>query len=100
MPQHKGFEPFTRMWTVKWKTINQSGLIPAGTLIARPRIRIFGSQAEADAFYSGLIAASAPTVGHPAPGTISAPFEENFFNKKSFITVFVNEKTDELIISS
>jgi hypothetical protein len=65
--------------------------LPAGTLFSRPRSAVFKTQADADAFYSGLVSQEAPTVGHPAPGTIQRPFEENFFNRKDFVLTFVNE---------
>ena len=79
MPQPKGHEPFSRFWTVNYKVIFKLGQdLPKGYLFSRPRSVLFKSQEDV-------------VEGHPAPGTIQAPFEENFFNKKDFVLTFVNE---------
>jgi hypothetical protein len=92
MPQPKGHEPFSRFWTVNYKVIYKLGnSLPSGYLFSRPRSVVFKSQADADAFYAGLKSQESVTEGHPAPGTIQTPFEENFFNKKDFVLTFVNE---------
>ena len=92
MPQPKGHEPFSRFWTVNYKVIFKLGQdLPKGYLFSRPRSVLFKSQADAEAFYAGLKSQEDVVEGHPAPGTIQAPFEENFFNKKDFVLTFVNE---------
>ena len=100
MPQAKGVEPFSRLWTVTYKVVNQSHAIAEGQLINRPRTVVFVSKEAADAFYAGLIANQGTTAGHPANGTIQAPFVEKFFNRKTFITAFVNEHVAMVQISS
>jgi hypothetical protein len=100
MPQPKGHEPFSRFWTVNYNVIFQSGGISAGTFLSRPRSVIFKTKADADAFYASLKSAEAVTVGHPAPGTVQAPFVEQFFNKKNFVLTFVNEHVAYVRVSS
>jgi len=100
MPQPKGVEPYSRYWTVAWRANVASHAITEGQLISRPRAAVFGTKAEADAFYAGLISAAAIAAGHPAPGTILQPLLEKFFNRKSFVTVFVNEHIESMYTSS
>ena len=100
MGQPKGHEPFSRFWTVNYKVIYQSAAVAAGTLQSRPRSEIFKTKADADAFFDALKSAEASTVGHPAPGTIQAPFEEDFRNKKDFVLTFVNEHVAFVRVSS
>jgi hypothetical protein len=100
MPQPKGHSPFSRFWTVNYKVIFKSAAIPADTLLARPRSEIFLTKSDAQAFYDGLKSQEASTVGHPAPGTIQAPFEEDFRNAKTFVQTFVNEHVAFVRVSS
>jgi len=100
MPQPKGHEPFSRFWTVNYNVIFQSGAIAAGTFLSRPRSVMFKTKADADAFHDALISLAKLQAGSPAPGTIQAPFEEDFFNKKDFVLTFVNEHVAFVRVSS
>lgn len=100
MPQPKGFEPFTRIYTVTWNVLVRAGSAPAGSIISRPRIRILTDKAEADAFYQSLVDSAKFAAGYPQDGSISKPLLEKFYNKKTFISTFTNEKCDQLQISS
>ena len=100
MPQPKGHEPFSRFWTVNYKVIYQSGAIPAGTFLQRPRSEIFKTKADADAFHDALISQAKVQAGSPAPGTIQTPFEEDFRNSKNFVLTFVNEHVAFVRVSS
>jgi hypothetical protein len=100
MPQPKGFEPFTRTYTVTWNVLVKAGSAPAGSIISRPRIQIFTSKADADAWYDSLNATAKYAAGYPQAGSISAPLLEKFYNKKTFIYQFLNGKFDQLLVSS
>jgi hypothetical protein len=100
MPQHKGVEPFSRFWTTRYSIVYQTSGIPAGTKFYRPRVAIWGSKADADAFFDALKSRESTDVGHPAPGTIQTPFLENYFNKKAFIITFVNEHAEMVYVGS
>lgn len=96
MPAHKGVEPFSRFWTVNYSVIRVSARIEAGTALTRNRLRVFGNKDDADAFYQSLLDTAKVAEGYPAPGTIFRPFLEKFYNRKDFITVFINEHADEV----
>jgi hypothetical protein len=100
MPQPKGHSPFSRFWTVNYKVIYESAAISAGTFLARPRSVLFKTKADADAFHDALISAAKVSAGAPAPGTIQAPFEEDFRNSKDFVLTFVNEHVAFVRVSS
>jgi hypothetical protein len=100
MPQPKGYEPFCRIWTVRYRVIVQVHAIAEGTFLSRPRIRILQRADDADAYYQALLAEAQVAAGYPAPGTIQQPFLEKFYNKRSFIQTFVQEHCDMLNTSS
>lgn len=100
MPQPKGYEPFTRIWTLNYKVIVQVHAIAEGTFLSRPRTLIYTSLEDAQITAQSLNSLAKVQAGYPAPGTIQQPFVEKFYNKRSFIKTFVQEHCDMLNTSS
>jgi hypothetical protein len=96
MPAHKGVEPFSRFWTLQWRVVSTFDGSTAAKSPARnnrPRMAIFGSEAEANAAHDELLNNLGFTAGKVAHGTVDqvqlAIFRNRKFNVEQFIGGFI-----------
>jgi hypothetical protein len=100
MPQPKGYEPYTRIWTINYRVIVQSHAIAEGTFLSRPRVLIYTDVESAQATYQSLVQTAQVKAGYPAPGTIQQPFLETYRNSRVNLRTFIQEHCDMLNTSS
>jgi hypothetical protein len=100
MPQPKGYEPFTRIWTIRYGVIVQVHAIAEGTFLQRPRVLIYTDAESANYTYQSLVQLAQVKAGYPAPGTIQQPFMEIYRNSRANLKTFISEHVSMVQTSS
>jgi hypothetical protein len=97
MPRPKGFEPFSRLYVVRWGVLGSQKWSPNtnGDFFTHPRVAVFPTRGAADSQiatlnslvgYGPLRVRAGSIVAPDGPGPNGA---ENFYNRKVFVSLFV-----------